>query len=124
MNADADKRLSSYRSIFLLWSGWAIGPLAWMLHLTLVYLLAPLACEWESGLPLYLATAGTLALAVAGLVLNWHLWAQSGRHWPDEAHGPEPRSRFMSMIGLLGSALFVVVIVAQTIPIVILGACG
>lgn len=124
LSTDADKRFTSYWGVFLLWTGWAIGPLVWILHLSVVYLLAPWACESGSDTPLYVVTAIALALALGGILLNWTLWARAGRQWADDAAGPTPRSRFMSLVGLLSNTLFLFVILAQGIPIVILGACG
>lgn len=106
-----------------LWGGLLAGPTAFLSNLQINYMLATLACD--DAVPwLHLTALATLALAGGGGALAWHEWRRTGGEWPGEAEGPVPRSRFMAMLGLLTSALFALVIVAQWIPVFILGPCA
>jgi hypothetical protein len=55
----------------------------------------------------------TLLLALSGGLVAWREWKRTGREWPSEELGAIPRSRFMVALGLLASALFSLVILAQ-----------
>jgi hypothetical protein len=102
---------------------WLIGPLAWIIHLFGAYLLAPWACATHSEWILHLLTLATLLLGAGGVALNAYQWRKFGRGHSGEVGEPLMRGRFMSMIGLLASLLFLAIIVAQAIPILILGVC-
>lgn len=109
--------------MLLLFVGWAIGPVAWIIHLSAAYLFAPHACATGNFLPLDLLSAAMLLIAAGGAVLSWRQWKKYGMKLPGSEAGVFPRSRFMSLMGLLVNTLFFVVILAQSIPIVLLRDC-
>jgi hypothetical protein len=99
------------------------GPLAWALGLNVGYALVLPACARGAVLPLHLVSVATLLLAAAGGLVAWREWRRIGGGTPDEAGGTIARSRFMAVLGLLASAFFSLVIVAQWIASLTLDPC-
>jgi hypothetical protein len=104
----------------LLWAGIALSPIIWFINLEANFALAPLACSGRGKL---LAISGvSLALTMAAGIFAW---AQLDRqespdghllHWP-------PRAGDMALVGIGLSGLSFLVILAQTIPILLLTGC-
>lgn len=106
-----------------LWAGILAGPIVWLLSFQAKFTLAPWACEFNTKLALFLVTILALALVAGSGLLAWREWSELGKVWPGEAGGTLARSRIMAIGGVLLSAMFFLVIVAQSIPELILGAC-
>ncbi|MBV9772378.1 MAG: hypothetical protein JO040_00415 [Gemmatimonadetes bacterium] len=109
--------------IATLWFALLAGPVAWMLGLNADYALVRVACAKDTLLPLHAVSLATLLLALAGGGVAWREWRRAGREWPGEGPGTIPRSRFMVAMGVLASALFSLVIVAQWVSILFLNPC-
>jgi hypothetical protein len=95
----------------LLWAGFAISPMAWFLNLQINFALAPLACEGHSKAILYLTSVAALGVVLLAGLLSW------------TELRPQSRRRGMALGGMALSALFFVVILAQTIPNLMLRGC-
>jgi hypothetical protein len=106
-----------------LWFAVLAGPAAWILGLMADYSLVRVACTKSSMLSLQLVSLGALLLALGGGVVAWREWRRAGRGWPGEGGGPVVRSRFMAVVGILASAFFALVIVAQWIAQLFLNPC-
>ncbi len=106
-----------------LWTGLLAGPVIWLLSFEANFALAPWACEFQAKLALYVVSIIALILAASSYLLAWRQWKELGKEWPGEAGGTLARSRVMAGGGVLTSALFFLVILAQSIPELILGAC-
>ncbi|MDQ3819194.1 MAG: hypothetical protein M3362_16170, partial [Acidobacteriota bacterium] len=111
-----DKKLSQTGSQLLLWTGVLLAPFVWSTQMEVNYLLVPYACMTGHRVVLYLVTLVALILAAAGGLISWRNWQEAGREMPDDAGDARTRSRFMALLGLLTSAMFFVVILAQGIP--------
>lgn len=106
-----------------LWTGVLLAPLAVMGNIQAGYSLAPLVCEsWPRSMA-HLVTAMMLLLAVAAGLLARRNWMSSGRDWPADSGTPVERSRFLGALGVLFSALCVLLILAQWLGIVMLRPC-
>lgn len=101
------------RGIAVLWFAVLAGPLAWMLGLNAEYGLVRVACARDTNLSLHLVSIATLLLALAGGWVSWREWKRTGREGPGEGGGTLARSRMMVAMGLMGSALFSLAILAQ-----------
>jgi hypothetical protein len=99
--------------MLILWAGILVPAIAFLLNLQINYSLVPWVCVTGKAFALHAATAGTIALAGSGGLASWTAWRRE----------TEGRSRFMAIWGLMMSALFFVVIVAQAIPIFMLDPC-
>ncbi len=87
------------------------------------FALAPWACLFQAKITLYIVSIVALLLAAASGLLAWRQWSALGRELPGDGGGGLPRLRIMAMGGVLLSAMFFLVILAQAIPEVVLGAC-
>ncbi|HEX8271507.1 MAG TPA: hypothetical protein VF615_02575 [Longimicrobiaceae bacterium] len=111
------------RGIAALWFAVLAGPVAWMLGLNAAYAFVRLACDEQTLLYMHASSLLTLALALGGGAVALREWRRAGGEWPGEGGGAVPRSRFMAALGLLGSGLFALTIVAQWIANLFLNPC-
>lgn len=108
---------------FALWTGILIGPIAWLVSFEINFALAPWACVSQQKAALYVVSLVALIISAGGGILAWREWKQLGSEWPGQGGGAIPRSRIMALSGMVLSAMFCLVIIAQAIPELILGAC-
>lgn len=113
------KELEKPESELLQWVGLLLPPLAWSVALEVLYLLTDYGCATTNFLPNHIVSAGALVLSLLGGFIAWTNWQRSGGEWPSDASGPIPRSRFMAALGLLTSALFSALIIAQWLPTIL-----
>jgi len=106
-----------------LWIGVLGGPIIWLLSFEARFALAPWACTFQTKLALYAVTLLALALCAACGLLAWRQWKALGGYGPSDNSGALPRSTFMAIGGIVLSAGCFVIVFAQAIPEVILGAC-
>ena len=118
-----------------LWFGVGAAAIAWALHLVIVYAFQSTACHWGflqfdimgiNALRLLLLALTILAGAVvvtSGLTSyrNHQRLRESGAR---EAGEPEGRFLFMTQVGILLSALFLLSIVFSLFPILLLDQCA
>jgi hypothetical protein len=98
----------------VLWLAALSGPVSWAVHLMLMYPGTEVACRVQTPVPLYILSAVFLGAAALGGLVNWRYLTYM-RGWNG---GTTPRRvRFMATAGLLGAALFLVLIVAGTLPV-------
>jgi hypothetical protein len=121
--AQAEGEFSQTRGIFRLWLGVLAAPLAFLLNLQADYYLTYRLCPGGRLLILHLVTILFLLAAAAGGFIAWRNWREAGRVWPGEDASVAERSRFMAAVGLLLSAIFVVLLIAQLIPQFIFHPC-
>lgn len=102
------------RALAALWLG-ALAPLvAWGLHVSLVSLFAPLLCEAEDPSALYGFTLLALAIDGAGGVIAWRCYRPTLGEPPTTE---VKRRRYFGLVGMLGSVVFGVAIVAQALAV-------
>jgi hypothetical protein len=123
MTADPRTDVPDAAELRALWAGFLLAPTAFLLNLELAYALVPTACSSQNRLLVHMVHLGCLLIALTGGFFARRLWRSCGETWPGEEGGRVSRSRFMAGIGLLLSALFVLVIVAQWIPSLVLNPC-
>jgi hypothetical protein len=123
MTVDRRTEIPDAREIRALWAGLLLAPAAFLLNLEVAYALVPTACSARNRLLVHLVHLICLLLAGAGLFTAWSSWRSSGEIWPGEEGGRLGRSRFMAGLGVLLSAMFVLVILAQWIPSFVLSPC-
>jgi hypothetical protein len=107
-------------STVMLWSGLAIGPLAWFLSLEANFAFAPLACSSRGKALIYAVSGIAFALTVLGGSLSWiqheQLRTESGIEFRTRKMG-------MAMSGIILSVLSALTILAQAIPNFMLRGC-
>lgn len=104
------------------------GPLAWVAQLILSYFVIAVGCDlWPSLLVqvlLYLISAGALLIAAAAALLALRAARQSEGPLDKFMEGPEDRPGFASVIGVLTSLLFAVVILVSAVAVVLMSPCS
>jgi hypothetical protein len=106
-----------------LWAGVVGPPLTWAIRIGAGYLLVPHACRAESLWLLHGLTLAALASCAAFAALAWRLRLRVD---PDDGvpdDSSEPRVGFMARLGLLSSALFGAVIVAEGLANLFVDPC-
>jgi putative membrane protein len=96
-----------------LWFATLGSPIAWALHLVLCYPLVGMTCRVGSTLALWLVSLATLLVCLASLLVAWF----EARRLPAEGDEVVQRGRFMARGGFWMGVLFLVVIIAETLPI-------
>jgi hypothetical protein len=109
--------------IAALWMGLLLAPTAFLVNLELSYLAVPESCARGTAPPLHLIHGACLLAALAGAVIAWQRWSAGAGGHPSEAGLSASRSQFLAGLGLAGSALFALTIVAQWIPTLTLHPC-
>lgn len=104
-------------------------PLLWPLVATLVALEAAYAligpsCRRDTRLFLHLVVFAMLASTVFTGVLGWRMFREHGRVWETESDGHETRTRFLAILGILGSVTAGLILLAQWMPIFFLHPCA
>lgn len=105
-----------------LWTGVLAAPAAFLLNLGVSYLLVTLGCETATPW-LHLSSLVAFLLAAGGGSLAWRDWRRSGREWPGDGGSVLARSRFLAVLGLMTSALFTLLVLAQWLAVPFLGPC-
>jgi TRAP-type C4-dicarboxylate transport system permease small subunit len=121
--AQAKKEPSQTREMLWLWTGLLTAPLAFLLHLQVNYTLVQQLCQSQYKRVLHLVTLAFLLIAAGGGFIAWRNWESAGRKWPEDAGSVTERSRFMSVVGLLLSAIIVLALIAQLIPQFVYDPC-
>jgi hypothetical protein len=99
-------------------------PVAWALQLMVVYALVPWACRHHRTYLLHVMTVVFLVMSLTSGVLAHRHWREVGGGWPTGTEGdPDTRTRFISVLGMLASALFTLVILAQWVPAFVFDPC-
>jgi hypothetical protein len=120
---DTRTEVPDAREIRALWTGLLLPPVAFLANVEFAYAVVPAACSAGTVVLVHLVHLLCLLLALVGGLVAWRSWRSAGAEWPGEQGGPLARSRFMAGSGVLGSALFALVIVAQWIPSFVLSPC-
>jgi hypothetical protein len=115
---------TSPRENWQLWIGVLGSAVVWAVQLQTSYAMVPWACS--SGhrwlLPA-VSLAFLIAAAIPGLI-SFKLWRRtsSGRVSERESRG-DGRRRFMAMLGMMDSAVFFLLILAQGLPVFFIHPC-
>lgn len=123
-DAKSDPRASHVeRRDVLLWIGVLAGPVAWALHEQVSYMMAETACHSGTVIYQHLATLGTLAVALAGVLIAWRRLQRAPEGSTEKGDPRASRIHFMALAGVTCGAWFALAILAAWIPNLILGPC-
>jgi hypothetical protein len=110
-----------------LWFGLFGAPAAWALQLMASYALTAHAC-FPGATPLASPAAGgswtaALLVGVAALAASLAAGATAWGSWRSTHVGPERRTRFMALAGLLLSGIFLLGVLMNAIPLFLAPSC-
>jgi hypothetical protein len=111
-------------NVLVLWFGVLAAPIAWAIHLMVVYPWVHIACERGSRVGLHLASAVALAVAILGAIVAYSLWKKLEVGILESMGGQAGRVAFMSMGGLVMAMMMALGIVYAWIPIFVLDPCA
>lgn len=98
-------------------------PVIWAARFMVSYTLVPVACRSGSTVLLHLVTGVALAATAAAGLVAWRRWRQVGGGTQLDLDGAAARTRFMAITGMLSSALFIIVTVAEWLASVMVHPC-
>ena len=106
-----------------LWIGFLGGPIIWLCSFEARFALAPWACTFQNKWALHAVAIAGLILCLVCAYISFTQWRSTGEKPPTEAAGVVPRSNFTAILGIVVSCGCGMIVIAQTIPEVVLGAC-
>lgn len=116
------RRWEEPAGLAILWAGLLAGPVAWTLHLSGLYFVATFQCA-ASRVPLFAISGLCLAMAAGGTWLAAHTRRAMHDRRDDSETALETRSLFMARAGVWLGLAFVLVIIVETMPAVLLSPC-
>lgn len=87
------------------------------------FVLVRQACSAQRNVMLYVVTIVGLALTVAVALIAYAIWRDEGAEWPGEEADSATTTRFIAVLGMLGSVIFFLVTLAQGIATVYYDPC-
>jgi hypothetical protein len=112
--------------IAVLWAGILTGPLVWFTLLEVNYVLTYVACDTGEKWFMHLAVLIALVLVGASGYFSWVYGPPDDPELntpPVTRETAEQRARWMALYAVASSAWFIIVILANEIPILVLPAC-
>ena len=106
-----------------LWLLIVLGPIICAIEMQINYVLVRQACSAQRNVGLYAVIIVAIALTLATAFVAYAVWLQAGRTWPTEAPDVATRIRFIAVLGILSSAMSLLVIVAQGIATIQFDPC-
>jgi hypothetical protein len=106
------------------WWGLAAGPFAWASDMGASYAAAPHACSTGHFYVLHVITVVCVVVALTGFALAFGTHRSLPQNADKEGHLPRDRAFFLSLLGIVISVGFAIVIVATAVPRWILSPCS
>ncbi len=116
-NAHLTEWSTSYRGIWTQWAGVLAGPIAWSAMLAFNYALTKWSCGHGTAYVLQIIAVLAIACTLAGGYAAWHTLTLVPAPVADDGGQPLDRSKFMGLFGLASTALFGLLIIAESVPI-------
>ena len=105
-----------------LWYAILVPPLAFAADLVLGYALVQHACSTGHFYVLHVLTIIALALTVSAALIGWREYNRIPKA-DDEGGSPFDRAHFMAIAAMIWSAAFIIIILANGVPRMILSPC-
>ena len=110
----------------ILWAGVLTGPIVWLTMLEVNYVLTYVACETGHKWFMHVTVLVALSLVATAGYLSWLYGPPDDPEIdtrPVTRETAEQRARWMALYGVGSSIWFMIVILANEIPILVLRAC-
>lgn len=109
---------------FAVWWGMAAGPTAWGIDLGVSYASAPHACSTGHYYVLRVISLACFLVALTGFFFALSMHRRLFGKAEKEGHHPRDRAFFLSLVGIVLSLSFAVIIIAGAVPRWILSPCS
>jgi len=106
-----------------LWLLMIAGPVIVAAEQQANFVLVRQACSAQRNIALYVVTIVAMLLTIATVMIGVSIWRRAGAEWPSEADDLATKIRFITVVGILSSALSLVVIIAQGIATITFDPC-
>jgi lysylphosphatidylglycerol synthetase-like protein (DUF2156 family) len=106
-----------------LWLLMIVGPAITAAEQQANFVLVRQACSMQRNVALYAVVIVAMLLTIVTAMIGVSIWRRTGADWPTEAADLANRTRFISVVGILSSAMSFLVIVAQGIATVHFDPC-
>ena len=107
----------------VLWTCLLAPPVVWFVAMETNFTLTPWACAFGWKVAMLIVSAVALAITASLTLVAWGQWRSLGSEFPGDAGGAISRARIMAILGGLIAAMAFLVILAQAIPVLMMGAC-
>jgi hypothetical protein len=111
------------RAPVLQWVGVFLAPATFFAHLQIGYVLVPWSCTRHNSVWIHLVNLLSVVLAIIGTWAAWRVHARADSAANNDGPGAIPRTRFLGVLGLGLSGMFVLLLVAQAIEAISLSPC-
>lgn len=106
-----------------LWLLVVVGPALVAAEQQANFVLVRQACSMQRNVALYAVVVVALLLTIVTAIIGVSIWRRAGTDWPTESSDLANRIRFISVLGILSSAMSFLVIVAQGIATINFDPC-
>jgi hypothetical protein len=106
-----------------LWLLIVVAPVVAAAEMQANFILVRQACSMQRNIALYAVIVVAMVLTIATALVAMSIWRHAGAEWPTEAGDVATRVRFISVLGILSSAMSFLVILAQGIVTVHFDPC-
>lgn len=115
---------TSPRENSILWIGVLGSAIVWAIQLQTSYAMVPWACSSGHRWMLPVVSVAFLVAAAIPGILSWGVWRKlSGSRRSERETRFAGRRRFMAMLGMMDSAVFFLLILAQGLPVFFIHPC-
>ena len=106
-----------------LWTGVLTGPIVWSIFFVLKWFVAYWICAFGWKPAAWALSIFPMILTAGAGWLAWTQWRELGSETPGQLGGALGRSRALALAGIVLSLGFLLVLIAQTFPELILAGC-
>ncbi len=106
-----------------LWVLVVVPPIIGAIQMQANFVLVRQACSAQGNVSLYVVTIVAAALIVATAIVAVVIWKRAGVVWPGDGEDVATQVRFISVLGMLSSAMTFLMIVAQGIATIGFDPC-
>ena len=106
-----------------LWMLIVAGPAIVAIEMEINFVLVRQACSAQRSHALYAVVVGAMLLTIGTILVAVSLWRRAGAIWPTEAVDLANRIRFIAAVGVLSSAMSLLLILAHGIATVNFDPC-
>ncbi|MFL5606258.1 MAG: hypothetical protein ACJ8AD_07425 [Gemmatimonadaceae bacterium] len=107
----------------LQWVGFFLAPATFFVHLQIGYVLVPWSCTRHQVIWIHVVDLLAVVLAAVGVWAAWRTHAGAESAARNDDAGAVPRTRFLGVVGIGMSGLFVLLLIAQAIEAISLSPC-
>jgi len=124
IGSESETEGTSPRENLGLWIGVLGSAIVWAIQLQTSYAMVPWACSSGHRWILPFVSLAFLIVAIVPGIISWKIWRRisASRRTERETAGGG-RRRFMAMLGMMDSAIFVLLILAQGLPVFFVHPC-